>query len=50
MVRPSRHITPPSGKSLPLGAVATCCRRLDGYNRRRHPLILTTSYLAVLGV
>ena len=47
---PSRYITPPSGKSLPLGAVATYCRCLDGYNRRRRPSILATSYLAVSGV
>jgi hypothetical protein len=50
MVRPSRHITPPSGKSLPLGTMATRCRRLDGYNRRRRPPILVTSYLAMPGV
>jgi hypothetical protein len=49
-MRPSRHIIPPSGKSLPLGAVATRCRRLDSYNRRRRPPILATSYLAVPGV
>jgi hypothetical protein len=49
-VRLSRHITPPSGKSLPLGAVATYCRRLDSRNRRRRPPILATSYLAILGV
>jgi hypothetical protein len=50
MVRPSRHITPPSGKSLPLGAMATCCRRLDSHNRQRRPPILATSYLAMPGV
>ena len=49
-MRPSRHIIPPSGKSLPLGAVATHCRRPDSYNRRRRPFILTTSYLAMPGV
>jgi hypothetical protein len=46
----SRHIIPPSGKSLPLGAIATRCRRLDGRNRRRRPSILVTSYLAMPGV
>jgi hypothetical protein len=46
-MRPSRHITPPSGKSLPLGAIATRYRRLDSHNHRRHPPILTTSYLAI---
>jgi hypothetical protein len=46
-VRPSRYITPPSRKSLPLGAIATRYRRLNGYNRRRRPPILVTSYLAV---
>jgi hypothetical protein len=50
MVRPSRHIIPPSGKSLPLGAMATRCRCLDSYNRRRYPPILATSYLAMPGV
>jgi hypothetical protein len=50
MVRLSRYIIPPSGKSLPLGAVATRCRRPDSHNRRRRPSILATSYLAVPGV
>jgi hypothetical protein len=49
-VRPSRHITPPSRKSLPLGVVATRCHRPDSYNHRRCPPILATSYLAVPGV
>jgi hypothetical protein len=30
--------------------MATRCRRLDSYNRRRRPPILATSYLAVPGV
>jgi hypothetical protein len=38
-MRPSRHITPPSGKSLPLGTMATRCRRPDSRNHRRHPSI-----------
>jgi hypothetical protein len=50
MVRLSRHITPPSGKSLPLGAMATRCRRPDSRNHRRRPPILATSHLAVPGV
>jgi hypothetical protein len=49
-VRPSRYITPPSRKSLPLDAIVTRCRRLDNYNHRRRPPILITSYLAVPGV
>jgi hypothetical protein len=49
-VRLSRHITPPSRKSLPLGAVATRCRCPDSHNHRRRPPILATSYLAVPGV
>jgi hypothetical protein len=50
MVWPSCHITPPFGKSLSLGAAATRYRRPDGYNRRRRPPILATSYLAMPGV
>jgi hypothetical protein len=46
-VRPSRHITPPSGKSLPSGAITTRYRRPDSHNRRRHPPILTTSHSAM---
>ena len=49
-MRLSRHITSPSGKSLPLGAIATYCRRPDSRNRRRRPPILATSYLAMPGV
>jgi hypothetical protein len=49
-VRLSRYITPPSGKSLPLGVIATRCRRLDSRNRRRRPFIPATNYLAILGV
>jgi hypothetical protein len=49
-VRPSRYITPPSRKSLPLGAVASYYRRLGCRNRRRRPPILATSYLAMPGV
>jgi hypothetical protein len=30
--------------------MATRCRRLDSYNRRRRPPILVTSHLAMLGV
>jgi hypothetical protein len=50
MVRLSRYITPPSGKSLPLGAVISCYYYLDSRNCRRRPSILVTSYLAMPGV
>jgi hypothetical protein len=50
MVWPSRHITPPSRKSLPSGTVATRYRRLNSHNRRRRPPILTTNHSAVSGV